>query len=59
VRLKLVNENWEIYSEVQDELEKIGHDKKSQQQHDEMEESIVFYRIYRNKNERTGTEKGS
>jgi len=26
VRLKLINENWEKYKNVQDELEELGHD---------------------------------
>ena len=38
MRLKIVNENWEKYSEAQDELEEIGHYTNSQQQRDEMEE---------------------
>jgi hypothetical protein len=35
VRLKLINENWEKYNNVQDEL---GHDSENRQQCDEMEE---------------------
>ena len=42
VRLKLINENWEKYSEAQDELEEIGHDTNSQQQRDEMEERYCY-----------------
>ena len=42
MRLKLVNENWEKYSEAQDELEEIRHDTNSQQQRDEMEESYCY-----------------
>jgi len=42
VRLKLVNENWEKYSETQDELQEIGHDTNSQQKRDEMEERYFF-----------------
>jgi hypothetical protein len=37
VRLKLINENWEKYTDAQDELEELGHDSNSQQQCDEME----------------------
>jgi len=42
VRLKLLNENWEKYSEAQDELEEIGHDTNSQEQRDEMKESYCY-----------------
>jgi len=42
VRLKLINENWEKYSEALDELEEIGHDTNSQQQRDEMEERYCY-----------------
>ena len=42
MRLKIVNENWQKYSEAQDELEEIGHDTNSQQQHDEMEERYCY-----------------
>jgi len=42
VRLKLVNENWEKYSEAQDELQEIGHDTNSQQQRDEMVERYCY-----------------
>jgi len=42
VRLKVVNENWQKYSEAQDELQEIGHDINSQQQRDEMEERYCY-----------------
>ena len=42
VRLKLINGNWEKYSEAKDELEEIGHDTNSQQQRDEMEERYCY-----------------
>ena len=42
VRLKLINENREKYSEAQDELEEIGHDTNSQQQRDEMEKRYCY-----------------
>ena len=42
MRLKLINESWEKYSEAQDELEEIGHDSNSQQQRDEMEERYCY-----------------
>jgi hypothetical protein len=38
VRLRLINENWGKYDNVQDELEELGHDSSNQQQRDEMEE---------------------
>jgi len=41
VRLKLINENWEKYN-IQDELEKLGHESNNQQQHDEMEERYCY-----------------
>jgi hypothetical protein len=41
VRLKLVNENWEKYNNVQDELEESGHDSEKQQR-DEMEERYYY-----------------
>jgi hypothetical protein len=31
VRLKLINENWEKYTDAQEELEVLGHDTNSQQ----------------------------
>ena len=42
MRLKVVNENWQKYSEAQDELQEIGHDTNSQQQRDEMEERYCY-----------------
>ena len=42
VRLKLINENWEKYNNIQDELEELGHDSNNQQQHDEMEERYCY-----------------
>ena len=42
VRLKLINENWEKYTDAQDELEELGHDTNSQQQRDEMEERYCY-----------------
>jgi hypothetical protein len=42
VRFKLINENWEKYNNVQDELEELGHDSKDQQKHDEMEERYCY-----------------
>jgi hypothetical protein len=42
VRFKLINENWEKYNNVQDELEELGHDSKGQQQRDEMEERYRY-----------------
>ena len=42
VRLKLINENWEEYTDAQDELEELGHDTNSQQQRDEMEERYCY-----------------
>jgi len=42
VRFKLINENWEEYNNVQDELEELGHDGNNQQQLDEMEESYCY-----------------
>jgi len=42
VRLKLISENWEKYTDAQDELEELGHDTNSQQQHDEMEERYCY-----------------
>jgi len=44
VRLKLMNENWEKYSEAKEELEEIGHDTNRQQQRDEMEEMYCYLR---------------
>jgi len=38
VRLKLIQENWEKYSQAQDELEELGYDSYNQQQREEMEE---------------------
>jgi hypothetical protein len=34
----LIKENWEKYSQAQDELEELGHDSYNQQQREEMEE---------------------
>jgi hypothetical protein len=42
MRLKLINENWEKYNNVQDELEELGHDSSNQQQHDEIEERYCY-----------------
>jgi len=42
LRLKLINENWEKYNNVQDELEELGHDSNNQQQNDEMEERYCY-----------------
>jgi len=42
VRLKLINENWEKYNNLQDELEELGQDINNQQQHDEMEERYCY-----------------
>ena len=42
VRLKLINENWEKYNNVPDELEELDHDSNNQQQHDEMEERYWY-----------------
>jgi hypothetical protein len=42
VRLKLFNENWEKYNNMQDELEELGHDSENQQQCDEMEERYCY-----------------
>jgi hypothetical protein len=41
VRLRLINENWEKYNNVQDELEELGHDTNNQQQRDEMEDTAA------------------
>ena len=38
VRLKLICENWEKYTQAQDELEELGYDSYNQQQREEMEE---------------------
>jgi len=42
VRLKIINENWEKYNNVQDELEELGHDGYNQQQRDELEERYCY-----------------
>jgi len=42
VRLKLINESWEKYNNVQDEFEELGHDGNNQQQRDEMEERYCY-----------------
>ena len=42
MRLKLINEKWEKYNNVQDELEELGHDGNNQQQRDEMEERYCY-----------------
>jgi hypothetical protein len=42
VRLKLINENWEKYNSIEDELEELGHDSNNQQQCDEMEEICCY-----------------
>lgn len=38
IRLKLINENWEKYTQAQDELEELAYDSYNQQQREEMEE---------------------
>jgi hypothetical protein len=43
VRLKLINEKWEKYNNVQGELEELGHDGNNQQQRDEMEERYCYF----------------
>jgi len=42
VKLKLINENWEKYNNVKDELEELVHDDNNQQQRDEMEERYCY-----------------
>jgi hypothetical protein len=42
VRLKLVNENWQKYNNVQDELEELCHDSENQQQREEMDERYCY-----------------
>jgi hypothetical protein len=41
-RLRLINENWGKYNDVQDELEELGHGSSNQQQRDEMEERYCY-----------------
>ena len=42
VRLKVNNENWEKYNNVQNELGKLGHDGNNQQQRDEMDDGYCY-----------------